>query len=178
MTITGTSASAARAARSTSNPEPFGMRRSVRTRRWRASAISLRAARASFASATLYPAFSRVSRSTRRRLSLSSTSRISATERNDRFLGRWVSRDRSCRTNRTYEISFLLLSPNVTDRKAQALSPSRNNANSGLFFSGTVVADSGADQLSGLPEMLLVGGRRINEEQTSHAATGIHRHAD
>ena len=33
---------------------------------------------ASIASATLYPAFSRVNRSTRRRLSLSSTSRISA----------------------------------------------------------------------------------------------------
>ena len=43
---------------------------------------------------------------------------------------------------------------------------------------GTVVADSGADQLSGLPERLLVGGRRTNEEQTSQTATGIHRHAD
>ena len=36
------------------------------------------AERASIASVTLYPAFSRVNRSTRRRLSLSSTSRISA----------------------------------------------------------------------------------------------------
>jgi len=43
---------------------------------------------------------------------------------------------------------------------------------------GTVVADSGADELSGLPERLLVGGRRTNEEQTSQTATGIHRHAD
>src|SRR5262249_19347972 len=152
MTITGTSASAARAARSTSKPEPFGMRRSVRTRRWRESAISFRAARASFASATLYPAFSRVSRITPRSLSLSSTSRISATGVHDRFLLRRVSRDTSYRSYRTYGIRFLTLSPNVTGRRAHSLTASRNCTILGAFRNGTVVADSGADELSGLPE--------------------------
>src|SRR6185295_5271685 len=52
----------------------------------------------------------------------------------------------------TYGISFLTMLPNVTDRKAHALRNPGNTTNFGHFFSGTVVADSGADELSGLPE--------------------------
>ena len=52
----------------------------------------------------------------------------------------------------TYGILFPTLVTEGDNSRSSSPAASRNTANSGLFVNGTVVADSGADKLSGLPE--------------------------
>ena len=64
----------------------------------------------------------------------------------------------------TYEICYPPVSLKVTSFNPHRPAAPRNNAIFRTFRKGTAVAESVADELSGHPVRLLVGGRCTNEE--------------